>query len=144
MSIQKSINAGISTVGGAIALGKHLANQAEATAQQAEELKIKKAEALEGLTNTENEIAREQAKDYTINQQYKKETQEEFMDRKAQEAKDKMMKASESGDVTGLEEGYKAFQKLKGLRAAKAKFKFILGDKDAFNFQDNYKIGGNK
>ena len=137
MGFQNSINSMLGTVGAAAALGKHMQNQEEQLVNQEKELAAKEADAKEGLINTADEVARLGGEYLTKEERLS--TMNEDGTVKADEALEMMGKKTAEGINNGsieLQKGREALTRMKQLRAARAKFKFILGDKTAFDYQD--------
>ena len=137
MGFQNSINSMLGTVGAAAALGKHMQNQEEQLVNQGKELAAKEADAKEGLINTADEVARLGSEYLTKEERLS--TMNEDGTVKADEALEMMGKKTAEGLNNGsieLQKGREALTRMKQLRAARAKFKFILGDTTAFDYQD--------
>lgn len=130
MGFQNTINNTIGAVGAAAGLGKHIMNQNK-------ELLAKEAEAKEGLMNTADQI-------HILGNEYLLSGEAEMVKNadgtiKADEALDMMGKKVAEGLNNGsieMEKGIEALTRMKQLRAARAKFKFELGDKKAFEYQN--------
>lgn len=132
-TIQNSVNSLLGSAAGAATLGKHISNQNK-------ELNLKKFETEEELKNVKNDITYEQAKEEADNKKLvgpmpdrSKETQEQFLDRKAEQLQNEMNKSANEGNSSELEKAYTAFKRLKELRDAKQslQFKFkTLGGKE--------------
>lgn len=133
MSFTNQMLGALGTATGAIATGKHISNQNK-------ELNLKKFETEEELKNVKNDITYEQAKEEAENKKLvgpmpdrSKETQEQFLDRKAEGLMNEMNKSANEGNSSELEKAYTAFKRLKELRDAKQslQFKFkTLGGKE--------------
>lgn len=130
MGFQNSINNMLATAGAAATLGKHMMNQNE-------EALAKEAEAKEGLINTADEVA-QLGNEYLSPEEAKAVTNENGTI-KADAALDMMGKKTAEGINYGsieVKKGTEALARMKQLRAARAKFKFTLGDTTAFDYQD--------
>lgn len=137
MGFQNSINSMLGTAAAAAALGKHMQNQEEQLVNQGKELAAKEAEAKEGLINTSDEVARLGA-DY-LTKEERLATMNEDGTVKADEALELMGKKTAEGLNNGsieLQKGQEALTRMKQLRAARARFKFVLGDTTAFDYQN--------
>lgn len=130
MGFQNSINNMLGTAGAAAALGKHVINQSN-------EALAKEAEAKEGLINTADEVA-QFGNEYLSPEEAKAVTNENGTV-KADAALDimgeKVANAINNGSIE-MQKGTEALTRMKQLRAARAKFKFTLGDTTAFDYQD--------
>lgn len=120
----------LGTAGAAAALGKHMINQNK------EEL-AKEAEAKEGLINTADEVA--QLGNEYLSPEEAKAVRNENGTVNADAALDvmgeNMANAISNGSIE-VQKGTEALARMKQLRAARAKFKFSLGDITAFDYQD--------
>lgn len=130
MGFQNTINNTIGAVGAAATLGRHIMNQNK-------ELLAKEAELKEGLMNTADEVAQ-------LGNEYLSSGEAEMVKNvdgtvKADEALDMMGEKVAEGINSGsieMKKGTEALARMKQLRAARAKFKFALGDKKAFEYQN--------
>ena len=130
MSFTNQMLGALGTVTGALAIGKHIQNQNK-------EIEIKNAEAKEGLINTADEatalgeeyLTKEEAA--TVNNEDGTIKPDEAIDLMGNKVKDRL----NNGSIE-LQKGQEALARMKQLRAARAKFKFILGDKNAFDYQN--------
>ena len=133
MGFQNSINNMLGTAGAVAGLGKHVMNQNK-------ELLAKEAEFKEGLMSTSDEIAK-LGNEYLLSGEADMVTNEDGTI-KADEALDMMGEKVAEGINSGsieMQKGTEALERMKQLRAARAKFKFALGDKAAFDYQDKPK-----
>ena len=130
MGFQNTINNTIGAIGAAVGVGKHISNQNK-------DLLAKEAEAKEGLISTSDEIAQ-------LGNEYLSSGEAEMVKNvdgtvKADEALDmmgdKVVEGINSGSIE-MQKGNEALARMKQLRAARAKFKFTLGDKKAFDYQN--------
>ena len=140
MGFQNSINNMLGTAGAVATLGKHMKNQEEQLINQNKEIAAKEAEAKEGLINTSDEIAK-LGNEYLLSGEAEMVTNEDGTI-KADEALDMMGKKVAEGLNNGsieIQKGQEALTRMKQLRAARAKFKFTLGDKTAFDYQNTPK-----
>lgn len=111
-------------------VGKHISNQNK-------EIEVKNAEAKEGLINTADEAT-------ALGQEYLTKEESDTVKNedgtiKPDEALDLMgnkVKDSLNNGSIEVQKGQEALARMKQLRSARAKFKFILGDKNAFDYQD--------
>ena len=137
MGFQNSINNMLGTAGAVAGLSKHMKNQEEQLINQNKEIAAKEAEAKEGLINTSDEVAH-LGEDY-LTKEERLSTMNEDGTVKADEALELMGKKTAEGINNGsieLQKGREALTRMKQLRAARAKFKFTLGDTTAFDYQD--------
>lgn len=137
MGFQNSINNMLGTAGAVATLGKHMQNQKESLANQEKELAAKEADAKEGLINTSDEVAH--LGDEYLTKEERLSTMNEDGTVKADEALELMGKKTAEGINNGsieLQKGREALARMKQLRAARAKFKFVLGDNTAFDYQN--------
>ena len=137
MGFQNSINNMLGTAGAVAGLSKHMKNQKESLANQEKELAAKEADAKEGLINTSDEVSR--LGDEYLTKEERLSTMNEDGTVKADEALELMGKKTAEGINNGsieLQKGREALTRMKQLRAARAKFKFTLGDTTAFDYQD--------
>ena len=137
MGFQNSINNMLGTAGAVATLGKHIMNQEEQLLNQQKEIAAKEADAKEGLINTSDEVSR--LGDEYLTKEERLSTMNEDGTVKADEALELMGKKTAEGINNGsieLQKGREALTRMKQLRAARAKFKFTLGDTTAFDYQD--------
>ena len=130
MGFQSSINNMLGTAGAAAALGKHVINQNN-------EALAKEAEAKEGLINTADEVA-QLGNEYLSPEEAKAVTNEDGTvnaDAALDIMGEKTANAINYGSIE-MQKGTEALTRMKQLRAARAKFKFTLGDTTAFDYQD--------
>ncbi len=133
MGFQNTINNTIGAVGAAAGLSKHIMNQNK-------ELLAKEAELKEGLMSTSDEIA-QLGNEYLSSGEAEMVTNEDGTI-KADEALNMMGEKVAEGINHGsieMQKGTEALTRMKQLRAARAKFKFALGDKKAFDYQNTPK-----
>ena len=130
MGFQNTINNMLGAAGAAAALGKHISNQNK-------ELLAKEAEAREGLITTSDETAA-LGEEYLTKEEANTVKNEDGTV-KADEALDlmgkKMANAINNGSIE-MQKGIESLTRMKQLRATRARFKFTLGDKTAFDYQN--------
>lgn len=130
MSFTNQMLGALGTATSALAVGKHIQNQKK-------EIEFKNAEAKEGLINTaddatalgEEYLTKEEAN--TVKNEDGTIKPDEALDLMGNKVKDSL----NNGSIE-LQKGQEALARMKQLRAARAKFKFILGDKNAFDYQN--------
>lgn len=130
MSFTNQLLGALGTATGALATGKYIQNQKK-------EIEFKNAEAKEGLINTADDVAA-LGEEYLTKEEANTVKNEDGTI-KPDEALDLMgnkVKDSLNNESIEMQKGQEALARMKQLRAARAKFKFILGDKNAFDYQN--------
>ena len=130
MSFTNQLLGALGTATGALATGKYIQNQKK-------EIEFKNAEAKEGLINTADDAAA-LGEEYLTKEEANTVKNEDGTI-KPDEALDLMgnkVKDSLNNESIEMQKGHEALARMKQLRAARAKFKFILGDKNAFDYQN--------
>lgn len=130
MSFTNQMLGALGSATGALAAGKHIQNQNK-------EIAAKNAEAKEGLINTADDVTalgevyltKEEAN--TVKNEDGTIKPDEALDLMGNKVKDSL----NNGSIE-MQKGQEALARMKQLRAARAKFKFILGDKTAFDYQN--------